>query len=280
MILGKRLVILSSSCLKQIREENLVVVEYTHASTESVLHIAGKEGNLVVMGIGRDRRTNLGAVSRDLESPRCESLVERVGRVSLRHVEVAEHNEVSRKAGLACRLPIRPSCDGKGLQRAPLDVLLLVASEIEMYGSEQDCELPSLERSEVRVPVEARECLRDARERNRCVVPRRERDLTDFFQQSEFGAVVEEGETLVVAGAIGHDESPRPSQLVVDVRQIAVVPVSLLHGERIEPPDDLGDQLSVVPGSLLDAEVRDVPRGDGQPVRRLRRDAARELVLP
>ena len=97
MILGKRLVILSSSCLKEIGEEDLVVVKYTHASTESVLHIAGKEGNLVVMGVGSDRRTNLGAVSRDLESLICESLVERVGRVGLRHVEVAEHNEVSRK---------------------------------------------------------------------------------------------------------------------------------------------------------------------------------------
>ena len=181
VILGKRLVILSSSCLKEIGEEDLVVVKYTHASTESVLHIAGKEGNLVVMGIGSDRRTNLGAVSRDLESLLCESLVERVGRVGLRHVEVAEHNEVSRKAGLACRLPIRPPCDGERLQCAPIHVLLLVASEKEMYGREQDCELPSLERSEVRVPVEARECLRDARERNRCVVPRRERDLTDFF---------------------------------------------------------------------------------------------------
>ena len=67
---------------------------------------------------------------------------------------------------------------------------------------------------------------------------------------------------------------------MVHVRQIAVVPVSLLHGERIEPPDDLGDQLSVVPCPLLDAEVRDVPRGDEQPVLRLRRDPARELVLP
>jgi hypothetical protein len=56
--------------------------------------------------------------------------------------------------------------------------------------------------------------------------------------------------------------------------------VSLPHGERIEPPYDLGDQLSVVPCSLLDAEVRDVPRGDEQPVWRLRRDPARELVLP
>src|SRR5205823_7148432 len=111
-------------------------------------------------------------------------------------------------------------------------------------------------------------------------VPGWERGLTDFFQQSERGAVGEEGETLVVPGAIGHDESPRPSQVVVHVRQIAVVPVSLLHGERIEPPDDLGDQLSVVPGSLLDAKVRDVPRGEEQPVWRLRRDAARELVLP
>ena len=50
VIFGKRLVILSSSCLKEIREEDLVVVKYTHASTESVLHIAWKEGNLVVMG--------------------------------------------------------------------------------------------------------------------------------------------------------------------------------------------------------------------------------------
>ena len=56
--------------------------------------------------------------------------------------------------------------------------------------------------------------------------------------------------------------------------------MSLLHGERIEPPYDLGDQLSLVPGSLLDAEVRDVPGGDEQPVLRLRRDPARELVLP
>src|SRR5256885_6823978 len=56
--------------------------------------------------------------------------------------------------------------------------------------------------------------------------------------------------------------------------------MSLLDGERIEPPDDLGDQLSVVRGSLLDAEVRNVPRGDEQPVWRLRRDPARELVLP
>src|SRR5205823_7266183 len=111
-------------------------------------------------------------------------------------------------------------------------------------------------------------------------VPGWERGLTDFFQKSELGAVVEEGQTLVVSGAIGHDESPRPSQVVVHVCQIAVVPVSLLDGERIEPPDDLGDQLSVVPGSLLDAEVRDVPRGDEQPVWRLRRDPARELVLP
>src|SRR5205823_5667241 len=111
-------------------------------------------------------------------------------------------------------------------------------------------------------------------------VPGWERGLTDFFQQSERGAVGEEGETLVVAGAIGHDKSPRPSQGVVHVCQIAVVPVSLLHSERIEPPDDLGDQLSVVPCSLLDAEVRNVPRGDEQPVLRLRRDPARELVLP
>src|SRR5213595_2160386 len=102
VILGERLVILSSSCLKEIGEEDLVVVEYTHASSESVLLIAGEKGNLVVVGIGSDRRTNLGAVSRDLESLLCESLVERVGRVGLRHVEVAEHNQVSRKAGLAC----------------------------------------------------------------------------------------------------------------------------------------------------------------------------------
>src|SRR5207302_7816923 len=71
--------------------------------------------------------------------------------------------------------------------------------------------------------------------------------------------------------------------LVSEVRvpvEACVLPLSLLDGKRIEPPDDLGDQLSVVPGSLLDAEVRDVPGGDEQPVLRLRRDPARELVLP
>src|SRR3989440_11871571 len=71
--------------------------------------------------------------------------------------------------------------------------------------------------------------------------------------------------------------------LVSEVRvpvEACVLPLSLLDGKRIEPPDGLGDQLSVVPGSLLDAEVRDVPGGDEQPVLRLRRDPARELVLP
>ena len=52
----------------------------------------------------------------------------------------------------------------------------------------------------------------------------------------------------------------------MNVCQVAVVLMSFLDCENVEPAYDLGNELPVVARSLLDAEVRDVPCGDEQPI--------------
>src|SRR6266571_3630469 len=52
----------------------------------------------------------------------------------------------------------------------------------------------------------------------------------------------------------------------MNVCQVAVILVGFLDCENVEPACDLGNELPVVARSLLDAEVRDVPCGDQQPV--------------
>ena|SRR5437762_2472533 len=52
----------------------------------------------------------------------------------------------------------------------------------------------------------------------------------------------------------------------MNVCQVAVVLMSFLDCENVEPTDELGNELPVVARSFLDAKVRDVPCGDQQPV--------------
>src|SRR5438093_577082 len=65
----------------------------------------------------------------------------------------------------------------------------------------------------------------------------------------------------------------------MNVCQVAVVLMSFLDCENVEPAYDLGNELPVVARSLLDAEVRDVPCGDQQPVLNPGGDHPRLLVL-
>jgi hypothetical protein len=64
----------------------------------------------------------------------------------------------------------------------------------------------------------------------------------------------------------------------VDRLDPAQVVVHLLDGDEIEPADHLGDQRVVRVEPVLDAEVRDVPRGHEQRVLRLRRDLPTRLI--
>src|SRR6266702_513877 len=65
----------------------------------------------------------------------------------------------------------------------------------------------------------------------------------------------------------------------MNVCQVAVVLMSFLDCENVEPAYDLGNELPVVARSLLDAEVRDVPCGDEQPVLNRGGDSPGLLVL-
>ncbi|SRR6266480_834670 len=65
----------------------------------------------------------------------------------------------------------------------------------------------------------------------------------------------------------------------MNVCQVAVVLMSFLDCENVEPASDLGNELPVVARSFLDAEVRDVPCGDEQPVLNRGGDSPLLLVL-
>src|SRR5439155_10481316 len=65
----------------------------------------------------------------------------------------------------------------------------------------------------------------------------------------------------------------------MNVCQVAVVFMSFLDCQNVEPGYDLGNELPVVARSLLGAEVRDVPRGDEQPVLNRGGNNPRLLVL-
>ncbi len=99
--------------------------------------------------------------------------------------------------------------------------------------------------------------------------------LADQFAGAQSIAAVQEGQALVVAGAVGKQHSPTRREARADGVQPADILPDLLQRDQVERRNHLGHQGVVGVAPIMCTEVGDVPSRNRQPRFRSARHAAR-----
>ena len=201
-----------------------------------------------------------------------QRLEDRVGRIDLRQVEVAERDDVRHVGVLAAAPPVGPPGDGVGLERPAIDVGLGGRAVEQVDAHHLEPERGGLERAEIGPAVEPGEGRRRPGNLDLGQLARRDREATDLLEQADLRRVVQERLALEVARRVREEQRVAGRQRLLDREDAAEVVVHLLDGDHVEPADDLGDQPVVGVDPLLDAEIGDVPGREQQAVARLCRD--------
>src|SRR5512143_2882652 len=115
----------------------------------------------------------------------CKGIEYRVARCAFGHVEITESNQLTREREDASAARIRPLGDGKGLESPSADLGRLLLAVKQVHVDQRDRRGPDLEARQIGRAVEAVEGVAHARQLDTPVLRRRERNLSDLFQQLE-----------------------------------------------------------------------------------------------
>lgn len=133
--------------LPELGEDSMVEVEDAHPPGGIGRALAREEGDLVVVGVARDRAAGADRrrVGRESEPARAQRLVDRVARFSPGQVEVAEADDVAGVGVLAPPPQVGPARDRVGLETPTIErTRVVLLAEQRMDGGKEEAETSGL----------------------------------------------------------------------------------------------------------------------------------------